>query len=420
MASMRTIVFPSIHSPRHLRPPTTTTPLQDYQLRLGSSPLTARPTRSPNMTRPPIAPKTSRSHEASPLNIRPIVHSKTLDRYQQKIKAMETELNQLRNLCAQNTPLSFEKSSVKRFTYIATIGQGHWGPIQLCRGDEHKLFVCKIIEKTELRNEKQRQHVIKEVQVMRQLNHPFIGRMYGTYKTDAHICIILESLLSGDFFTYLNCKNNITQTDTIFFIQCITIAITYLHENNIIHRDLKPENIMICDDGYVKLIDFGYANMCYENKMRSWLGTPEYIAPEITNFEYYGIAVDWWSVGIIMYECIEGNTPFNDTDNMALFEKIRTEEPVFVHCSDANQRIIKGLLEKDPKKRLNGVTINDTTLFRNTKRMDLLQKKISAPHIPNRKHSTDISNFEKFNNVEWTLMEDRPYKGDPTEWDYYI
>jgi len=346
-----------------------------------------------------------------------------LDQCRRKIKYLEQELLKSQNeICSLRTKLGvplFEKMNVKQFKLISTIGQGHMGPVQLCRGHDNRIFVCKVMQRENIVTERQQQHVVHEIHILRQLSHPFIGELYGTFKTSLNICLILEPFLAGDMFTFLQ-FHDVTEKQVIFYVQCLTMALCHIHGNSIIHRDIKTENIMMTNDGYVKLIDFGYAKMFYDERTRTFLGTPEYLAPEITTYSEYGISVDWWALGIFMYDCIQGNTPFYNDDRIKIIENIQKKDPIFTEkFTNETKQIIKGLLAKDPINRYNSLDL-ESLLYQKISKRSLLEKMIKAPYIPRMRHSTDTSNFDIFERIDWNISKDPPYTGHPIDWDYYI
>jgi protein kinase A len=161
----------------------------------------------------------------------------------------------------------------------------------------------------------------------------------------------------------------------------------YLHSKDIIYRDLKPENILIDNDGYLKLTDFGFAKYC-EARTYTVCGTPEYIAPEILLNKGHSKPVDWWCLGILTYEMIAGNDPFNDPDTYMIYQKILRGKVKFSRDFDKNAKsLVKHLLVADVTKRYgclkNGANdIKNHRWFKNMDWYKLGQKKLPAPYLP--------------------------------------
>ena len=172
----------------------------------------------------------------------------------------------------------------------------------------------------------------------------------------------------------------------------------YLHNKNIIYRDLKPENLLINEDGYLKLTDFGFAKVI-DNRTYTLCGTPEYLAPEILLQKGHGKAVDWWCLGIIIYEMIVGVDPFADEDPMKVYHNILKEKVKYTACYPKNAKsITKHLLEKDLSKRYGNLTngVEDIKNHRWYKHIDwnhLHLKKYKPFYIPVIKNKGDYSNF---------------------------
>merc|ERR1712039_199822 len=169
-------------------------------------------------------------------------------------------------------------------------------------------------------------------------------------------------------------------------------AFAHIHSKNIIHRDLKPENILVCQNGYSKLTDFGFAKIIEPGTRTYTLcGTPEYIAPEVLLNKGHGKPVDWWTLGILIYEMIVGYPPFVDEDPMGIYQKILSGKIVFPKMFDKNAKgLVKKLLTADLGKRYgnlkNGVDdIKHHKWFKNTNWGDLLEKKVPSPFKPSVK-----------------------------------
>lgn len=180
------------------------------------------------------------------------------------------------------------------------------------------------------------------------------------------------------------------------------MAIEHLHKNNIIYRDLKPENVLIGKDGYIKITDFGLSkqDIMDNSSAKSFVGTPEYLAPEVVEQKGHGKAVDWWSLGAIIFEMITGNPPFYSKDRKKLFENIvnvRVKFPSTISTAAAG--LLKKLFCYDPEERLgsgpNGVqNIKDDPFFKEIDWELLLAKKIKPPFIPKISSSTDTRNID--------------------------
>jgi len=167
----------------------------------------------------------------------------------------------------------------------------------------------KILRKTDLIRLKQVEHVISEREILIQLKHPFVVKLYRTFMDNVNLYILMEFVVGGELFTHLRRAGRFSNDATRFFVCEVLIAIEYMHTLDVIYRDLKPENILLDITGHIKITDFGFAKVV---KDRTWTlcGTPEYLAPEIIQSKGHGKAVDWWALGILMVEMLAGFPPF--------------------------------------------------------------------------------------------------------------
>ncbi|CAK9034717.1 unnamed protein product [Durusdinium trenchii] len=266
---------------------------------------------------------------------------------------------------------------------------------------------------------KQVDHIMSEKQILAKLQHPFIVNMFGSFHDPRYIYMVLEYIVGGEFFTHLRKAGRFENEQSLFYAAQITCIFEYCHELNIVYRDLKPENILINADGYVKLTDFGFAKVI-EHRTYTLCGTPEYIAPEVLLNKGHGKPVDWWTLGILIYEMIvgrpsrptagdrrpiEGYPPFVDEDPMGIYQKILAGKitfPKIFHKEAVRAKsLVKKLLTPDLGKRFgnlkNGAAdIKEHKWFKDLSWDDLLAKKVEAPFKPSVKGATDTSNFDDY------------------------
>eukprot|EP01016_Furgasonia_blochmanni_P044644 TRINITY_DN6219_c0_g3_i4.p2 TRINITY_DN6219_c0_g3~~TRINITY_DN6219_c0_g3_i4.p2 ORF type:complete len:222 (+),score=51.51 TRINITY_DN6219_c0_g3_i4:452-1117(+) len=186
-----------------------------------------------------------------------------------------------------------------------------------------------------------------------------------------------------------------------FYASQVVCMFEYLHSKNIVYRDLKPENLLIAADGYLKLTDFGFAKYV-EGRTYTLCGTPEYLAPEILLNKGHGKPVDWWCLGILVYEMLAGIDPFNDEDPMAIYQKILKGKVKFPKTFDKDAKsLVKHLLVADLTKRFGNLKggaqdIKDHRWFAGLEWNALLMRKIAAPYKPPIKSKGDSSNFSTY------------------------
>lgn len=198
---------------------------------------------------------------------------------------------------------------------------------------------------------KQVDHVISEFGILREINHPFLVNMLGFSQDDRYLYFSLEYIPGGELFTYLRNIGKLDSGQARFYAAQVGLMFEYLHSKNIVYRDLKPENLLIAADGYMKLTDFGFAKFL-DGRTYTLCGTPEYLAPEILLNKGHGKPVDWWTLGILIYEMLAGIDPFSDEDPMAIYQKILKGKIRFPRNFDRNAKsLVKHLLVADLTKR---------------------------------------------------------------------
>ena len=297
-----------------------------------------------------------------------------------------------------------KKVKLSDFEKMQTVGLGSFGRVRLCRYKKNdKIYVMKILKKMEIIKQKQVDHVFSEFNILSVLNHPFIVQLVGlNFDDPKYLYFIIEYVQGGELFTLLRNRGSFPLEQAKFYTAHIITIFEYLHGKNIIYRDLKPENILINKNGYLKLTDFGFAKYLNNEKTYTLCGTPEYLAPEIILNKGHGKPVDWWTMGILLYEMLVGIDPFSDDDPMKTYQKIIKGKINFPKDFDKNAKsLIKHLLTADTTKRYgclkNGVKdILNHRLFIGYDWKNFVFLKMKPPYIPPIKSATDSSNFESY------------------------
>lgn len=302
-------------------------------------------------------------------------------------------------------PSSFSanKVHISDYIFLETIGVGSYGRVRLCRNKKtNKVFAVKMLKKSEIIRMKQVDHVFSEYTILASIFHPFIVELKGVNFTDpSYLYFILEYIPGGEMFTLLRDKNSFPANQAKFYAAHIVTIFDYLHSKNIIYRDLKPENILIQPSGFLKLTDFGFAKYI-TGQTYTLCGTPEYLAPEIIANKGHGKPVDWWTLGILLYEMMVGIDPFNDPDPMMVYQKIIKGKIKFPKNIDKDGKsLIKHLLVGDVSKRYGclkrGVKdIIQHKFFENFDWNGLLFRTMRPPYVPKVKNNEDTANYNEY------------------------
>ncbi|CAB3398550.1 unnamed protein product [Caenorhabditis bovis] len=228
-----------------------------------------------------------------------------------------------------------------------------------------------------------------------------------SFQTSDRLCFVMEFAIGGDLYYHLNRevqmhKEGFSEPRARFYGSEIVLALGYLHSNSIVYRDLKLENLLLDKDGHIKIADFGLCKeeISFGDKTNTFCGTPEYLAPEVLEDNDYGRCVDWWGVGVVMYEMMCGRLPFYSKDHKKLFELIMAGELRFPSkLSMEAKQLLSGLLVKDPYQRLGGgpedaLEICRADFFKSVDWEALYRKEIEPPYKPNVQSDTDTSYFD--------------------------
>ncbi|KAI9593253.1 kinase-like domain-containing protein [Syncephalis fuscata] len=311
------------------------------------------------------------------------------------------------------------------FNLLDTLGTGTFGRVFLARSrdnnqiqlfDNQQYFAMKVLKKVEVVRLKQVEHINSEKDILSCVRHPFIVNLFATFQDSTNLYMLMEYVIGGELFSHLRRAGRFTNEMTKFYAAEIVLAIEYLHSQDTIYRDLKPENLLLDHNGHVKITDFGFAKKVDE---RTWTlcGTPEYLAPEIIQSKGHGKPVDWWALGILIFEMLAGYPPFFDDNPFGIYEKILAGRIQFpAHFDPAAKDIVKRLLTADRTKRLGNLRggaedIRKHKWFRDVDWVALLNREIQAPIVPNSRHPGDTSNFEKYPEPPYQTPD--PHAPDP-------
>eukprot|EP00033_Pygsuia_biforma_P001612 GCRY01001814.1.p1 GENE.GCRY01001814.1~~GCRY01001814.1.p1 ORF type:complete len:368 (-),score=36.94 GCRY01001814.1:608-1711(-) len=292
---------------------------------------------------------------------------------------------------------------IEDFDLLNVIGKGSFGKVmQVKKKDTGKVYAMKVLKKEQLIARNQVQHTKAERCILQAIKHPFIVGLEYAFQTGDKLYMVMDYINGGELFFHLKKEGRFSEERVRFYVAEITLALGHLHKNGIIYRDLKPENILLDNNGHVVLTDFGLSKdlQSMDGNTHTFCGTPEYLAPEVLKATGHGKAVDWWSLGTLMYEMLVGLPPFYSQNVQTMYRKILHDPLSFPpHVSPLAQSLLKGLLARDPYKRTGGgegdaMELIHHPFFRGIDWDRLERRQILAPFIPDVKDVSDLSQFD--------------------------
>ncbi|XP_055336516.1 cAMP-dependent protein kinase catalytic subunit 1-like [Paramacrobiotus metropolitanus] len=288
------------------------------------------------------------------------------------------------------------------FDRIKTLGAGSFGRVILVKSkDRGEYLAMKILDKEKIVKMKQVEHTMNEKQVLYSIRFPFCVNMAYHFQDNANLYMCLEFISGGELFSHLRNFGKFPEPQAKFYAAQVIMGFEYLHSLDLVYRDLKPENLLLDNHGYIRITDFGFAKRI---KSRTWTlcGTPDYLAPEIILSKGYNRAVDWWAVGVLIYEMSAGLPPFMSDQPIQTYNKIVSGKVKYpTHFSPDLKDVVKNILQVDVTKRFGNLKggandIKNHPFFAETDWMALYGKRIPAPFVPKTKGPGDASNFDKY------------------------
>lgn len=298
---------------------------------------------------------------------------------------------------------SERKLTIHDFDFLSTLGTGTFGRVRLVKfkHDNSDPMALKMLKKTEIIRLKQVDHVKSEKKILESIHHPFIVELQGTFQTESHVFMLLDYACGGELFSLLRREGRFANDVGLFFATEIVLAFEYLHSKDIAYRDLKPENLLVDKDGHVRITDFGFAKVV-KDKTFTLCGTPEYLAPEIIQSKGHNKFVDWWALGVLIFEMLAGYPPFYDDNPLGIYQKILDGYYEFPPYIESKARdLIKSFLTADKSIRLgcNKRGSEDVKAHKWFKGVDwdmVYTREIPPPWIPKVRNNTDTQYFEKY------------------------
>lgn len=280
------------------------------------------------------------------------------------------------------------------------------GYIALCKKVKtNQLFSIIVLRKADLLQSKFVEHELNRFQNLSSIYHPFVIELKAINNTDPYNLFYLAEFVAGaNLKNLIKTKEKLPLEQAKFYLASLITILDYLHKKKIIYRDLRPDLILVNNNGYIKLIDFSYSKKMKSDLTYSLCGIPEYYSPEMITQTGYYKSVDFWQLGILLYEMIIGYTPFLDSDPVKLYAKIKNCNIKFPKNINKNAKtIIRHFLIVDPNKRL-GCTkkgiyeITQSPFFEGFDWEGLLHRNLQAPFIPSINHIY-LCSYKKIKNI---------------------
>ncbi|XP_069088408.1 serine/threonine-protein kinase N2 isoform X1 [Pleurodeles waltl] len=295
--------------------------------------------------------------------------------------------------------------SLQDFRCCAVLGRGHFGKVLLVEyKNTNEMFAIKALKKGDIVARDEVDSLMCEKRIFETVNsvrHPFLVNLFACFQTKDHVCFVMEYAAGGDLMMHIH-TDVFPEPRAVFYAACVVLGLQYLHEHKIVYRDLKLDNLLLDTEGFVKIADFGLCKegMGFGDRTSTFCGTPEFLAPEVLTETSYTRAVDWWGLGVLIYEMLVGESPFPGDDEEEVFDSIVNDEvryPRFLSTEAIS--IMRRLLRRNPERRLgagdkDAEDVKKHHFFRLIDWNALLAKKVKPPFVPTIKGREDVSNFD--------------------------
>ncbi|XP_004999906.1 serine/threonine-protein kinase N1 isoform X2 [Cavia porcellus] len=315
----------------------------------------------------------------------------------------ETQESPGPGLCSslKKSPLTLED-----FKFLAVLGRGHFGKVLLSEfRASGELFAIKALKKGDIVARDEVESLMCEKRILAAVTragHPFLVNLFGCFQTPEHVCFVMEYSAGGDLMLHIH-SDVFSEPRAVFYSACVVLGLQFLHEHKIVYRDLKLDNLLLDTEGYVKIADFGLCKegMGYGDRTSTFCGTPEFLAPEVLTDTSYTRAVDWWGLGVLLYEMLVGESPFPGDDEEEVFDSIVNDEVRYPRFLSAEAiGVMRRLLRRNPERRLgsserDAEDVKKQPFFRTLGWDALLARRLPPPFVPQLSGRTDVSNFDE-------------------------
>ena len=293
------------------------------------------------------------------------------------------------------------KPSKSMFEFLYVVGRGGFGKVWMVKYKRtHQKYALKEMSKVKIIDRKSEKSIKNEREFLSQLHHPFIVNMICSFQDYENLYLVMDLLTGGDLRYHICHKKQFNEEQSRFFSSCILLGLEYIHQNNIIHRDIKPENLVLDEKGYVRITDFGVAKKNLRDNSSETSGTPGYMAPEVLCALNHSFQVDFFALGVIIFEFMNGYRPYLGRNRKEIKEAVMAKQ-IHVHRKQLFENgwslesgdLINKLLYRKPHKRLgcNGIKeIKDHSWFKHINWEELMNKNMKSPFVPK-----DGDNFDK-------------------------
>jgi len=298
-----------------------------------------------------------------------------------------------------------KNAAIEEFTLLQVIGKGSWGIVVLAIKNKRSfsmfksksetlanMYAIKVMSKHDLKNSNLSGHALVELSVLiLSIQHPFLMTLKYAFQDRHNLYLAMEYCPGGDMFYRIKASGVFSEEAVQFYSSELSLAIQFLHDHEIMYRDVKPENVLIDYEGHVKLTDFGLAKIGCKSPTEgsvSICGTQNYMAPEMVALVGYGFSVDWWGVGVLIYEMLSGSPPWydNDATSEELFSCIQNSPLEFPNTfSPQAIEIVQNFLNRDPFNRLGSAGLDQITqqgFYTNIDWSLALSRKAKPPYVP--------------------------------------
>jgi len=280
-----------------------------------------------------------------------------------------------------------EKVGPDSFEMLTISGKGSFGKVvQVRQKTTGDVYAMKILNKKNIVDRGEVEHTKTERNILMRINHPFLMKIHYSLQKPDKLYLVMDFTNGGELFYHLQSERRFSPERSRFYAAEIVMGLEHLHKNGIIYRDLKPENLLLDASGHIKMTDFGLSkeNLANDDRTNTFCGTPEYLAPEVLDGKDYNKAVDWWSLGTLIYEMLTGLPPFYDEDVQKMYNlKMTAELTIPDYVDDKAKDIMRKFLDRNPSTRLQDAdAIKAHPYFKGMDWDKIYRREVPPPYIP--------------------------------------